>query len=110
MSLREVVVLLPIVLASFQVLSLDQLLDALFDEERRRIEARREVAGDFHDERVVIQRLPALHDPHDHRLDEMLPVLFHRRRDALRAALHRLFRRGLQRHQRNLHSEELALK
>ena len=46
--------------------------------------------GDLDEELVMVERLPALHDPDNHRLDEVLPVFFHRRRDALRAALHLL--------------------
>ena len=54
-ALRQVVVFLAVLLAPLQVLPLDELLDALLDEQRRRVEARGEVARDFHQQGVVVQ-------------------------------------------------------
>ena len=52
-------------------------LDPLLDDEGAGLEPLVELLHHLGDELVVVQLLPALHDPHDARLDLVFPVLVH---------------------------------
>lgn len=73
-QLRQITIQFAVVQVSLQKLTLNERLYALFDEGRRRQEARRQLPRDLCNHTIVVQRAARLHDAHNGCLYLGLPV------------------------------------